>query len=281
MKKVKNFDSTMFGAETLKESMALIESMLEEDQSWVYRLFEIKSPPTEWTFDTPEEFFAGYREHPEGAHLSMVAERSREEDGEVVQEFSPLGLHVWAREGYGPGFPPATRVEVDALSRENIESVFELFERDAPNAKVEVPEEKQTFTVFIGHGPDPAWRDLKDHLQDKHGIEVEAYEVGARAGHAIRDILAQMVGSSSFAILVMTGDDETESGGLRARQNVVHEIGLFQGALGFNRAIVAVERGIEEFSNLQGIQQLHFSSGNIREIFGDALATIRRESNSQ
>ena len=75
----------------------------------------------------------------------------------------------------------------------------------------------------------------------------------------------------------MTGEDETSEGGLRARQNVIHEAGLFQGHLGFNRAIVLLEEGTEEFSNIQGIEQIRFGKKNIKETFGEVLATLRRE----
>ena len=44
------------------------------------------------------------------------------------------------------------------------------------------PSEQSTISVFIGHGRDPQWRDLKDHLQEQHGILVTAYELGPRAG---------------------------------------------------------------------------------------------------
>jgi predicted nucleotide-binding protein len=57
----------------------------------------------------------------------------------------------------------------------------------------------------------------------------------------------------------------------------VHETGLFQGKLGFSRAIVLLEDGVEEFSNISGIQQIRFSRSKIRESFGDVLATLRRE----
>lgn len=86
-----------------------------------------------------------------------------------------------------------------------------------------------------------------------------------------------MLAKSAFAFLVMTGEDEMVGGGTRARQNVVHEAGLFQGKLGFRRAIVLLEEGTEEFSNIHGIEQIRFSKGNIKETFGEVLATIRRE----
>lgn len=101
--------------------------------------------------------------------------------------------------------------------------------------------------------------------------------IGARAGHAIRDILEQMLKASSFALLVLTAEDETADGAKRARQNVVHETGLFQGRLGFSRAIVMLESGVEDFSNINGIEQIRFSKDNIKETFGDVLAVLRRE----
>lgn len=132
----------------------------------------------------------------------------------------------------------------------------------------------------MGHGRSSEWKNLKDHLTDKHDYKIEAYETGARAGHTIRDVLDEMITKSSFAILVMTGEDEGKDGILRARPNVIHEIGLFQGRLGFSRAIVLLENGTEEFSNLYGIQQLRFTKNNIKEVFGDVLATLKREFNN-
>jgi hypothetical protein len=52
---------------------------------------------------------------------------------------------------------------------------------------------------------------------------------------------------------------------------------LRDNALGFSRAIVLLEQGTEEFSNLHGIQQIRFAKGNVRETFGDVLAALRRE----
>jgi predicted nucleotide-binding protein len=88
-----------------------------------------------------------------------------------------------------------------------------------------------------------------------------------------------MVDNSSFALLVMTAEDEQADGNFRARQNVVHEAGLFQGRLGFARAILLLEEGVQEFTNVQGVQYLQFARGNIKEVFGDILATLRREFN--
>jgi predicted nucleotide-binding protein len=146
----------------------------------------------------------------------------------------------------------------------------------AAGITAEAPSPEIRPKIFIGHGRSAQWRDLKDHLTDKHGYQVNAYEVGVRSGYTITHILGEMLTESSFALIVMTGDDETTDGHTRARQNVVHELGLFQGRLGFNRAIMVTENALEPFSNIDGVQQIRFNH-NIAETYGDVLATLRRE----
>ncbi len=172
-----------------------------------------------------------------------------------------------------------TTVTVRHDSRPSVESVLSVFD-EAPSedkGALEKPKEKTNVVVFIGHGRSKQWEKLKAHLQDKHELEIIAYETGARAGHTIRDILDTMAANTSFALLVLTAEDKTANGKMRARQNVIHECGLFQGKLGFDRAVMLVEQGVELGSNFDGIQQLRFKKGRISEVFGDVLATVRRE----
>ncbi len=176
-----------------------------------------------------------------------------------------------------------TNIQVGSYDINLIHSIFQVLETNLEKGKIE--EEPSTETesaekpirIFIGHGSDGQWRNLKDHLQDKHGYKIEAYEIGSRAGQSIKDILESMLVVSSFALLVLTGEDIDKDGDLHARENVIHELGLFQGKLGFNRAIALLEKGTIEFSNIHGIHQLRFSKGNIKEIYGDIVATINRE----
>ena len=55
------------------------------------------------------------------------------------------------------------------------------------------------------------------------------------------------------------------------------KLDCFRGHLGFSRAIVLLEEGVEEFSNIQGVERIPFKKGNIKETFGPVLATLRRE----
>ncbi|WP_138946751.1 TIR domain-containing protein [Plantibacter sp. M259] len=130
--------------------------------------------------------------------------------------------------------------------------------------------------LFIGHGGDEQWRILKDRLQDNYKLDVEAFESVPRVGDAINQVLQQVLERCDIGVFVMSAGDTTSEGRKLARQNVVHEIGLFQGRHGWGRAIVVLENGVEEFSNLAGTQQIRFDSGRLADKAGDVALAIER-----
>ena len=144
--------------------------------------------------------------------------------------------------------------------------------------KKEIKEERIGTNVFIGHGRSPYWRELKDFISDRLDLPWDEFTRAPVAGITNIIRLAQMLDQACFALLVMTAEDEQAGGNHHARMNVIHEVGLFQGRLGFERAIVLLEDGCEEFSNIQGLGQIHFPKGNIAAIFEDIRAVLERES---
>ncbi len=231
-------------------------------------------------------------------HSSVILEKNFEWGYDDLDEFmlklassyesiTQFYLLLKANDGHKLGFhyfddteSCFTSVEVQYANIRLINHIKGYFDKESDFCKVEYPAvaiKHKEQKIFIGHGSEESWRMLKDHLQDKHNFKVVAYETGARSGHSIRDILEEMVNQSSMAFLVMTGEDRGQNGKLYPRDNVVHEAGLFQGKLGFSRAIVLLEEGVEEFSNIAGIQQIRFPKGNIATTFGDVLAVIKRE----
>jgi predicted nucleotide-binding protein len=76
---------------------------------------------------------------------------------------------------------------------------------------------------------------------------------------------------------VATAEDATRGGGVRARQNVVHEIGLFQGRLGFEKVAILMQHDVQEFSNLAGLQVITFTGDDVKATFLDLDAMLRRE----
>ena len=131
--------------------------------------------------------------------------------------------------------------------------------------------------IFIGHGRSHIWRALKDFLEDDLGLLVDEFNRIPTAGASITGRLETMLNSAAIAFLVMTGEDEQPSGELRARENVVHEAGLFQGRLGFERAVVLLEAGCEKFSNNAGLGHIPFPKDNIRAAFQDIREVLERE----
>ena len=87
-----------------------------------------------------------------------------------------------------------------------------------------------------------------------------------------------MLGRAWFAFLVMTGEDLHGDGAAHARENVIHEAGLFQGRLGFERAIILLEEGCAEFSNIHGLTTIRFPAGNIEPKFEEIRRVLERES---
>ena len=121
------------------------------------------------------------------------------------------------------------------------------------------------------------WRELKDFIQDRVGLPWDEFNRVPVAGVANVARLSEMLDAAAIAFLVMTAEDEMASGMVQARMNVVHEAGLFQGRLGFARAIVVLEEGCQEFSNIAGLGQIRFPKGRISASFEEIRRVLERE----
>lgn len=131
--------------------------------------------------------------------------------------------------------------------------------------------------VFIGHGRSLLWRELKDFIKDRLHLDWEEFNREPTAGISTTERLQAMLDSSCFALILMTAEDQHADNKLHARENVIHEVGLFQGRLGFRRAIVLLEQGCEEFSNISGLSQIRFPAGNISASFEEVRRVLERE----
>ncbi len=140
-----------------------------------------------------------------------------------------------------------------------------------------VRSETKRTTVFIGHGRSKDWMDLRDFIVRRLKLDHEEFNRESAAGLSVTERLSQILAASDFALLVLTGEDEHADGTRHARENVIHEVGLFQGKLGFQRAIVLLEEGCERFSNIAGLVYIGFPKGCIKAVFFDVQAVLERE----
>jgi predicted nucleotide-binding protein len=152
---------------------------------------------------------------------------------------------------------------------------------------------KRSRTIFIGHGHARAWAALASFIRDELHLQYEEFNRVSSAGIATKERLAEMLDQCGFALLVLTGEDIRRdrrqrpfgfdlwqlfsSGTVHARENVIHEVGLFQGRLGWRRAIPLLEAGCEEFSNIVGVGHIPFEKGNIASCFPKIRRVLERE----
>lgn len=181
-----------------------------------------------------------------------------------LESYGPSHLSVSLDSRSRAWGPPVDIAEIVAILRK-----YELSPEEIAEASPRLP-----FRVFVGHGNDTQWRELRDELRDKHGFEIEAFEGKPRVGQTIKDVLLDMAAYSTAAIVILTRADRVDGGGWRGRQNVVHELGLFQGILGWEKVVIVMEEGVEVPTNLDGTQQIRYPEGHIRSAVGEAVAAL-------
>jgi predicted nucleotide-binding protein len=131
--------------------------------------------------------------------------------------------------------------------------------------------------IFIGHGRSPLWARAQIFLEKEMGLAAFSYESETHVGESIVPVLESMAEQANFAVLILTAEDETAVGAKRARQNVVHEAGLFQGKLGFRKAVLLLQEGLEGFTNIDGLQTILFSGDRIDQTFFELQRVLKRE----
>jgi predicted nucleotide-binding protein len=207
---------------------------------------------------------------------------------EIVQVWAPKGQFMTRdtlAAGQGNRIPPHVKELAEVAS---IDQAFRICKAAAEiSAKAASHLERKSrrqassdrigTNVFIGHGRSQVWRELKDFVQDRLGLPWDEFNRVPVAGVTNIARLSEMLDASAIAIVVMTAEDELLDGEIQARMNVVHEAGLFQGRLGFTKAIVLIEDGCKEFSNIQGLGQIRFPKANIAAAFEEIRRVLERE----
>ena len=208
--------------------------------------------------------------------------------GDVIKQLSPKGQLVTydsLASGQETRTPPHFSVfaEVVAMNQTRgtivglIRLVKETMSHLSRKQIMLRPKPTTGTNVFIGHGHSAAWRELKDFIEDRLQLPTDEFNRVPVAGVSHVARLGQMLSSAAMAFLVMTGEDERRDGTSHARLNVIHEAGLFQGKIGFECAIVLLEEGCEEFSNIAGLGQVRFPKGQIRSTFEEVRRILERE----
>jgi predicted nucleotide-binding protein len=122
--------------------------------------------------------------------------------------------------------------------------------------------------VFISHGTSEDWRTVQDHIE--RDLQIPTLELAQQPnrGRTVLQKLTEESDKCSYAVVVMTGDDQIQGDSTRARQNVMHEIGFFQGKFGLPNVCLLYEEETDIPSNIHGLVYIPFPKGLVSATFG-------------
>ena len=279
-RKRKSYPWTVLPRETLRELVRIVDDLYTtERRAWVARSFP----------DGSEDYDAWPLKHLSlsisGADGTTVVQPTEAEDffGRLGDPFYAYYMSYGGYNG-APFATPSVSIDfrdnlviatVEHPDSRAVDRVMGVIRDAAAANAIPIPEpEPEKPRVFIGHGGSGEWQKTERWLRTLD-IEVKAYETLPHSGRTIERVLTDALQWANFALLVMTAEDERADATMQARQNVVHELGLFQGRLGWDQALVLLEDGTTEFSNIAGTNQFRFPAGAIDAKHGDIIVALR------
>jgi predicted nucleotide-binding protein len=155
-----------------------------------------------------------------------------------------------------------SRSQAERLVRD-IDQVFEV----RANSELEQPKAEAVRCIFITHGHSNDWRIVQPFIEKDVGFDTIELAQEANLGRTIIEKLFDNAARCDSAVIVMTGDDLANKNEARVRENVMHEIGFFQGRYGRNVVILLHEEGVNIPTNLAGVAYIPFPKGSIETAF--------------
>lgn len=156
------------------------------------------------------------------------------------------------------------REQVERLAR-NIEQIFEIRAHSELAAPADALQEPR---VFISHGRANDWHEVQAYIERDIGIRTLELAQEPNFGRTVLQKLEEESSRCTSAVIVMTGDDVAADGSARARENVLHEIGYFQGKFGLSAICLLHEEGTNIPSNIHGLVYIPFPKGLVSATFG-------------
>ena len=154
---------------------------------------------------------------------------------------------------------------------QNLEYVLEF----STNARIgeNIENREKLKRVFLSHGRSLEWLKIQAYLEKDLNIATLELAQEPNLGRTVLQKLYEEAQKCSVAVIVMTGDDMTDEGEVRARENVMHEIGFFQGLYGLQHVALLHEHGVNIPSNIHGLVYIGFP----KDTADAALGALTRE----
>jgi len=191
--------------------------------------------------------------------------------------------------GYGPSITEVREevkegIEKAALTLEGIILRFrEELETTAPQAQNAASESSNWIDsgqIFVVHGHDQGARESVARFIERIGFEPIILHERPNKGRTIITKFREEASDVGFAIVLMTPDDHGAEAGvtntkLRARQNVVFELGFFIGAFGPERVVAIVKGDVERPSDFEGVVYIDLDdAGAWKQKLGKELEAV-------
>jgi len=148
----------------------------------------------------------------------------------------------------------------DDVTNESITKKLELIPEKVIISDTQERYEPETSdTVFVVHGHDDEAKVSVAIFIEKLGLKAVILHEQPNAGQTIIEKLERNAAISGYAVVILTSDDigasteDPDDAKLRARQNVIFELGYFCGALGRARVSVLAKEGVEILSDYLGV----------------------------
>jgi sugar/nucleoside kinase (ribokinase family) len=129
--------------------------------------------------------------------------------------------------------------------------------------------------VLLLHDSNPYWETVRQFLQARCGIEVDAFTPSAFSDGPA-EVAHDRLGRYALGVCIL-GASPTVGRSYRPNQALIHMAGMLQGKYGFGRVAIIVERGCDVLSNLSGLIRLEFPSGNVEAVLVDLHRMVERE----
>lgn len=238
---------------SLEERISIGQQIFNSEIENIDELDELETRFNDWddynlelikqSFNNPKsEYFEAYKRCASGVGIMRVMNRIPETSTVRVKEFNE-------------------RVESKLSNLTKLVAKIDLLKSDvnaedrkSSNSK---SNDMDTNNVFIVHGHNDTIKHEMARTVEKLGLTPIILHEQANKG---RTVIEKFVGHSDvgFAIILLTGDDYgraviEEKDQLRARQNVIIEMGFFIGKLGRDRVFPLYESGVELPSDLNGV----------------------------
>jgi len=164
----------------------------------------------------------------------------------------------------------ALRADIQSNPTEYKQKAKETVTQPSAIATSSRPSAKNGDAIFVVHGHDgAALAELKELLRDHLGLHPVVLSSAAAKGRTIIEKFEQEASKCSYAIVLMTPDDQVtigENSHYQSRPNVIFELGWFYGKLGRHNVCILAKQGTDIHSDISGVNRIEFRD-NVEEAF--------------